>query len=125
MLITTVFASNEDLSPVSQQDPESGPKREQEAVYLLIYNDLGDVSPDAGPPEEPQKQNWISMKILSNSRGVRAGTEVFIPSSIFDVRPAAAKFDGGDTPPSAGFAGTRNPHVTSKRLKVLGITKRF
>lgn len=114
--IRTVITANEDFyqNGASGGTPEDGPRREQEAVYSLVYGPAGDIVPDA---TQPRPQNWRSLTLLSG--GGRAGTPLYIPSGITDVRPAASYWTGASSPTG------RNPYVDSQRLGALGLRKRY
>jgi len=61
------------------------------------------------------KQNWLTMKLKFDINSVKSNN-VYVPSVMFDVSPAGAKFKNDTT------AG-ENPLVTGKRLTTLGLSK--
>lgn len=109
ILHTTRFVANDDFAP-SAGDPETGRRREQEALLLLMYlKRSGKVSSNAGSPRD---QDWIRLLNLSKL----GAPSVPIPERIYDVRRVGIVFEEG----SQNAIGA-NTFVTPKRLKRLGL----
>ncbi len=115
ILVRTTLVANEDFfgAQGSSGTPENDQRRVQEAVYSLVYSSQGEIVPDA---REPRPQNWQSMTLRSS---VRAGTSLYIPSTITDVRVIADYWTRASSPTG------RNPFIDSQRLDALGLRMRY
>ena len=99
--IKNVFTANEDVhyrDNRSNKDPETGPKRQQETEYILIYKDDGRIH------DKHPDQDWITVKL--------EGTELHPPRYMCYLQGMG------------GFSGRGNPHMTEGRIKALGIKPR-
>lgn len=119
--VVNSFVCNHDfLSPggvsTGQPHPGADERREQQAVYTLIYGADGEVMPNgeiAGV-----KQNWTSMQVTHVGGALFPPPyEVYVPWIMCDVSASATKFV--DSSSVSGY----NPHVTGQRLIELGLQK--